>query len=299
MARTRQKRSAPRAQTITAKRLTREERDVRVRLPVIDEARPSTRGDCEACPICQEYIDAANRSAGPIGVPVLGGNDPALHQPEEPRLQELRGEGHRSVPPLEGELSRVRRGHGTETIGRALDRAHQQRDGLLPGELSLGDSHRAESEQVELHRADDRRPNAADDRLGEGTRRSRPDDQPTTSTGVESLACGHDPTYAWRRCRPCAFVGCAHHLYIDITDVGSLKINFPDLEPWELNHSCSLDVTEGGELTLDIVGARMNLTRERIRQVETRAMHRLADVLRARRIVERAKKRHDEQEVAA
>lgn len=116
---------------------------------------------------------------------------------------------------------------------------------------------------------------------------------------------GVDRPRTWGECRaalelgPCPWVSCKHHLYLDINpQTGSIILNFPDLEPWELNHSCSLDVTEGGELTLDIVGARMNLTRERIRQVETRAMNRLADVLRARRIVERGAKQ-PEREVAA
>src|SRR5262245_29027826 len=35
--------------------------------------------------------------------------------------------------------------------------------------------------------------------------------------------------------RPCPWVACKHHLYLDINpETGSIKINFPDLEPWEL-----------------------------------------------------------------
>lgn len=76
--------------------------------------------------------------------------------------------------------------------------------------------------------------------------------------------------------RPCPWVTCKHHLYLDINpETGSIKINFPDLEPWELQHSCALDVASYGGLTLDQVGLVTNLTRERIRQVEVRAFHEL------------------------
>ncbi|MDB4955094.1 MAG: hypothetical protein JWO36_2663, partial [Myxococcales bacterium] len=68
--------------------------------------------------------------------------------------------------------------------------------------------------------------------------------------------------------RPCPWVACKHHLYLDINpETGSIKINFPDLEPWELKHTCALDVAERGGITLEEVGEIMNLTRERIRQV--------------------------------
>jgi hypothetical protein len=58
-------------------------------------------------------------------------------------------------------------------------------------------------------------------------------------------------------------------------ETGSIKINFPDLEPWELKHTCALDVAERGGITLEEVGEIMNLTRERIRQVEVRGLLKL------------------------
>ena len=68
---------------------------------------------------------------------------------------------------------------------------------------------------------------------------------------------------------PCPWVACKHHLYLDINPLtGSIKINFPELEPWELQHTCALDVAEQGALTLEQVGEITNLTRERVRQVE-------------------------------
>ncbi len=76
--------------------------------------------------------------------------------------------------------------------------------------------------------------------------------------------------------RPCPFVSCRHHLYLDVNqEKGSLKLNFPDLEVWELPETCSLDVSDRGGMTLEEVGEILNLTRERIRQVEVRGLLKL------------------------
>ena len=76
--------------------------------------------------------------------------------------------------------------------------------------------------------------------------------------------------------RPCPFVSCKYHLYLDVSPrTGAIKLNFPDLEVWEMKETCSLDVADRGGTTLEDVGAIMNLTRERIRQVEVRALAKL------------------------
>ena len=73
--------------------------------------------------------------------------------------------------------------------------------------------------------------------------------------------------------RPCPWVSCKHHLYLDVNPrTGSIKLNFPDLEPWEMKHSCALDVADHGGHTLEEVGDITNLTRERIRQLELRGL---------------------------
>lgn len=73
--------------------------------------------------------------------------------------------------------------------------------------------------------------------------------------------------------RPCPFVSCRHHLYLDVSPrTGAIKLNFPDLEPDELEVSCSLDVAAEDGATLDRVGDVMNLTRERVRQIEATAL---------------------------
>src|SRR5262249_46575714 len=55
----------------------------------------------------------------------------------------------------------------------------------------------------------------------------------------------------------------------------AIKLNFPDLEVWEMNETCALDVADRGGTTLEEVGAIMNLTRERIRQVEVKGLAKL------------------------
>lgn len=76
--------------------------------------------------------------------------------------------------------------------------------------------------------------------------------------------------------RPCPYVSCKHHLYVDVSPrTGAIKLNFPDLEVWEMGDSCALDVADRGGTTLEDVGAIMNLTRERIRQVEVKALAKL------------------------
>lgn len=73
--------------------------------------------------------------------------------------------------------------------------------------------------------------------------------------------------------RPCPFVSCRHHLYLDVNPhTGTIKINFPDLEPWELEHTCALDVADRGGITLEEVGEILNLTRERVRQIEVTSL---------------------------
>ncbi len=76
--------------------------------------------------------------------------------------------------------------------------------------------------------------------------------------------------------RPCPWVTCKHHLYLDVNpETGSIKLNFPDLEVSEMAETCSLDVADRGGITLEEVGEILNLTRERIRQVEVRGLLKL------------------------
>lgn len=78
--------------------------------------------------------------------------------------------------------------------------------------------------------------------------------------------------------RPCPFVACKFHLFLDASPSnGAIKLNFPDLEPEELSHSCCLDVADAGAHTLEDTAEILNLTRERIRQIEVRAYQRIRE----------------------
>ncbi len=71
-------------------------------------------------------------------------------------------------------------------------------------------------------------------------------------------------------------VSCKYHLYIDVNpEKGSIKMNFPDVEVWEMAETCALDIADRGGITLEDVGEIMNLTRERVRQVETTGLAKL------------------------
>lgn len=77
--------------------------------------------------------------------------------------------------------------------------------------------------------------------------------------------------------RPCPWVSCKFHLYLDVNErTGSVKINYPKVGPEDLDvlpATCALDVAdehEGKGVTLEEAGSFVNLTRERVRQIETR-----------------------------
>jgi hypothetical protein len=76
--------------------------------------------------------------------------------------------------------------------------------------------------------------------------------------------------------RPCPYFSCKYHLYLDIKKNGSFKLNFPNVEIMDMQNSCSLDIAEQEPpQTLDEIGNLMNLTRERVRQIESRALRKL------------------------
>jgi Sigma-70, region 4 len=76
--------------------------------------------------------------------------------------------------------------------------------------------------------------------------------------------------------RPCPYVSCKFNLYVDVNPrTGSVKMNFPDKELWELAETCALDVADRAGITLEEVGVIMNLTRERVRQLEMRGLGKL------------------------
>jgi hypothetical protein len=85
--------------------------------------------------------------------------------------------------------------------------------------------------------------------------------------------------------RPCPFVSCRYHLFLEVGQNGSIKFNQPDVEVWEMAESCAIDIADRGSVaidpeswedrehaTLEVVGQVLNITRERVRQLEVRAL---------------------------
>ena len=78
--------------------------------------------------------------------------------------------------------------------------------------------------------------------------------------------------------RPCPWVGCRHHLYLDVRrESGNIKFNYGG-DPTEMSETCSLDVAEREGVTLEEVGRLLGLTRERVRQMESRLLVQLRKV---------------------
>jgi hypothetical protein len=81
---------------------------------------------------------------------------------------------------------------------------------------------------------------------------------------------------------PCPFVSCRSHLYLDVDrQSGNIRISRPDLDPTDLPETCGRRVSAKGGITLEALGAATNITRERVRQIETIAFNELR---RSRRV---------------
>jgi hypothetical protein len=94
---------------------------------------------------------------------------------------------------------------------------------------------------------------------------------------------------------PCVHLRCRHNLLLDLSeDTGSYKITWPHLASGHYGdeyeqlpqHTCALRVADEGGMTLDEIGLMMNLTRERVRQIETKALLRLRDLSELVRVVD-------------
>ena len=74
--------------------------------------------------------------------------------------------------------------------------------------------------------------------------------------------------------RPCPYVSCSMHLYLDVLENGAVRYNFPGAEVEDLEETCALDVADadGDGITLEQIGKHMNVTRERVRQLIEQAL---------------------------
>lgn len=106
----------------------------------------------------------------------------------------------------------------------------------------------------------------AEHKFGEG--------KPETLGECESLGLGG--------ATPCPYVSCAYHLFLDVSeDTGSIKLNFPPRDESEealeealrsMPSTCAFAAIDRGDLTLEATGEAYNITRERTRQIEGRAL---------------------------
>lgn len=77
--------------------------------------------------------------------------------------------------------------------------------------------------------------------------------------------------------RPCPFLRCKYNLFSNVKDNGNLNMPHGE-DPTAMDrlpHSCALDAADAGPLTLEEVGLLTATTRERVRQVELRALGKL------------------------
>ena len=75
--------------------------------------------------------------------------------------------------------------------------------------------------------------------------------------------------------RPCPWVRCRHHLYLDVRADNVVRINFADRDPTEMLATCALDLAEDGPRTLEQVAGLMGMSKERARQIEEAALVKL------------------------
>ena len=82
---------------------------------------------------------------------------------------------------------------------------------------------------------------------------------------------------------PCPFVSCKHHLYLEVNQrSGSIALHRPDVEVVDMEHTCDRAVTDEGGAQLDRIAVAMGLTRERVRQLEERALRKIQRAINAR-----------------
>lgn len=118
----------------------------------------------------------------------------------------------------------------------------------------------------------------------------KPDPNPDIGRPRTRVDCQDGP-------RPCPYVACRHHLALDVTKAGAIKIRSGPsrgstlrqgqtwgVDDWleraaemalEMPETCSLDIADRGETTLDEIASFTNMTRQRVQQEEQLALRRL------------------------
>lgn len=89
--------------------------------------------------------------------------------------------------------------------------------------------------------------------------------------------------------RPCPWVGCRHHLFLEVDAAGALHVPV-GTQPWQLEHSCALDLAREGGLSAQEVGDALRLSHTAVLQIERRALAKamrdpvFAELVAARRV---------------
>jgi hypothetical protein len=206
-------------------------------------------------------IDDETRSGWPGVAEALG--ETAVLAAPAPSRDALRSRRHRAVRAPDADRSRPRRRDKVEDPALAFRRKSHAK--LQPPPLTREQNRSRRKRDVRATTISVKRMTKRELEIGrmlypEQTAHLRPRTRVECSEGE----------------RPCPFVSCQHHLFLDVSSrTGAIKLNFPDLEVWDMNETCALDVADRGGTTLEDVGVMMNLTRERIRQVETKAERRV------------------------
>ncbi len=94
------------------------------------------------------------------------------------------------------------------------------------------------------------------------------EDYTVVGNDVGGLSCGHTLEQAMCHSRPCVFCSCRMNLFLDVSAAGGIKYNFPGLDPGEMQESCALDVAAMGGLPAPDVGEIMQVSPERVRQIQ-------------------------------
>lgn len=82
--------------------------------------------------------------------------------------------------------------------------------------------------------------------------------------------------------RPCPWMGCRYHLWPDTLGHSNRVNQPPELE--DMAETCALDVAARGPQTLEVIGELTGVVRERVRQIEDRALRKLLRQCRIRGI---------------
>ena len=89
--------------------------------------------------------------------------------------------------------------------------------------------------------------------------------------------------------RPCPFISCKWHLIWELPgkercDIFSLSDNAVVDYILSMGETCVLDVADTREATLEEIGSLFHVTRERVRQIEAKALRKLRHPIRSRKL---------------